>query len=173
MVLILACMTLSIVGYGIYLDVKREISIVLDFVYFLSYLKLAVTTIKYIPQAWSNYQRKSTSGWSIYTCLLDITGGVLSIVQLLFDGWRSDDWTGVQNNKLKFGLGFVSILFDVIFIVQHYVLYGHKASYIQIDEESGDERKSVISNGKYMDYSKGYADESSRRSSVYDPQTIQ
>ena len=35
-----------------------------------------------------------------------------------------DDWSGVTGDPVKFGLGFVSIVFDIIFMWQHYVLYG-------------------------------------------------
>lgn len=34
-----------------------------------------------------------------------------------------DDWLTIFKNFTKFGLGMVSILFDVLFIVQHYCLY--------------------------------------------------
>jgi len=76
-----------------------------------------------MPQAWVNYKRKSTSGWSIWQILLDLTGGVLSIVQLLIDSSLQADWSGVTGNPVKLGLGNVSIFFDVIFITQHYILY--------------------------------------------------
>ena len=66
---------------------------------------------------------KSTKGWSINQILFDITGGVLSIVQLVIDSSFQGDWSGISGNPLKFGLGCVSIIFDLIFITQHYVLY--------------------------------------------------
>ena len=34
-----------------------------------------------------------------------------------------DDITNIFTNFTKFGLGFVSILFDILFMVQHYILY--------------------------------------------------
>ena len=37
----------------------------LDFLYYCSYVKLSITLIKYVPQAFYNYKRKSTVGWSI------------------------------------------------------------------------------------------------------------
>lgn len=46
----------------------------LDFLYILSYMKLFITIIKGIPQAYLNYIRKSTSGWSIHNILCDFTG---------------------------------------------------------------------------------------------------
>jgi cystinosin len=60
----------------------------LDFLYTCSYIKLAVTLTKYIPQAYLNYRRKSTSGWSIENILLDFTGGVLSMAQMMFNAYN-------------------------------------------------------------------------------------
>ena len=54
----------------------------LDYLYIFSYVKLVITIIKYIPQAWYNYRRKSTIGWSIGNIFLDFTGGSLSMCQM-------------------------------------------------------------------------------------------
>lgn len=97
-------------------------------VYAISYVKLLVTCAKYVPQAWHNYLAKSTSGWSIGQVLLDLIGGILSIAQLIIDSASQADWSGVTGNPVKLLLGNVSILFDIIFIVQHYILYRDKTS---------------------------------------------
>jgi cystinosin len=76
-----------------------------------------------MPQVHVNYVRKSTVGWSIWQILLDLTGGVLSIAQLLIDSSLQNDWSGLTGNPVKLGLGNVSIVFDVIFMLQHYVFY--------------------------------------------------
>ena len=55
------------------------------FAYYLSYIKLVITFVKYIPQVLLNYRRKSTLGWNVWNVLLDFTGGFLSVVQLLMD----------------------------------------------------------------------------------------
>ena len=34
-----------------------------------------------------------------------------------------DDWDSLFGDPTKFGLGFFSVMFDLLFIVQHYVLY--------------------------------------------------
>lgn len=78
-----------------------------------------------MPQVWMNYQRQSTDGWSIGQILLDFSGGVLSLVQLLIDASFEPDWSGVIGNPVKLALGNISIFFDLIFIMQHYVLYRH------------------------------------------------
>ena len=58
----------------------------LDYLTILSSIKLAITIVKYIPQAWMNYRRKSTPGWSIGNVLLDLTGGSFSLLQMLLQG---------------------------------------------------------------------------------------
>ncbi|CEJ02059.1 Putative Cystinosin [Rhizopus microsporus] len=95
----------------------------IDLMYYLSYVKLLVSLIKYIPQAWVNFKRKSTLGWSIHNILLDFTGGTLSITQLLLDASISGDWSGVSGDPVKLGLGAQSIAFDIIFMLQHFVWY--------------------------------------------------
>lgn len=95
----------------------------IDVIYVFGYIKLIVTFCKYVPQAWLNYQRKSTQGWSIGQILFDFAGGVLSMSQLLIDASFQGDWSGVTGNPAKFGLSNISLFFDVIFILQHYVLY--------------------------------------------------
>ncbi|KAK4983524.1 hypothetical protein LTR50_007166 [Elasticomyces elasticus] len=99
----------------------------IDIVYAISYVKLIVTVIKYIPQVISNYRRKSTTGWSIHQILLDFVGGILSILQLLIDCSLQADWSGLMGNPVKLALGNVSVCFDLVFIVQHYVLYRHSS----------------------------------------------
>ena len=36
----------------------------------------------------------------------------------------ADDYGSIIGNLVKFGLGLFSMIFDVLFIVQHYCLYG-------------------------------------------------
>lgn len=100
----------------------------LDYLYLLSFVKIFISLIKYIPQVILNYQRKSTVGWSIWNIILDFTGGVLSDTQLVLDCADLHDFSGITGNIAKFGLGFVSILFDVIFLFQHYVIYPDPSS---------------------------------------------
>jgi len=104
--------------------------------YTLGYVKLLCTFVKYIPQAWMNYQRKSTQGWSIAQILFDLVGGILSLLQLVIDASFQGDWSGITGNSLKFGLSYISIAFDLIFITQHYILYhGQLDESIEATEE--------------------------------------
>ena len=61
-------------------------------------------------------------GWSIGNVLLDFTGGFLSVAQLLLDG-ATLGWGGLVGDPIKFALGFVSVFFDVVFMVQHYCVF--------------------------------------------------
>ncbi|KAJ1855284.1 hypothetical protein LPJ76_003409, partial [Coemansia sp. RSA 638] len=87
------------------------------------YYKLGCSMIKYVPQAWLNYERKSTIGWSIHNIMLDFTGGTLSFAQLILDAVRSGNVTEALGNPVKFGMGLASIGFDLVFMAQHFVLY--------------------------------------------------
>lgn len=95
----------------------------LNFLYLLSYIKLTLTVIKYIPQVYMNYLRKSTTGWSIINVLLDFSGGVFSILQILIDSWVMGSWSGITGFLIKLALGVVTLIFDTIFILQHYVWF--------------------------------------------------
>ena len=95
----------------------------LNVLYYLSSAKLAITIIKYIPQVYENWRRKSTDGWNIWNVLLDFGGGSLSICQLMIDCGSTGNWSGLTGDPVKFLLGFVSIIFDLVFMIQHYCLY--------------------------------------------------
>jgi cystinosin len=76
--------------------------------------------------------------------LLDFAGGWLSLAQLCIDSALENDWSGVTGNPVKFGLSNITIIFDVIFMVQHYVLYRHPQKHIEDEEE--EEQEHLISN---------------------------
>lgn len=79
--------------------------------------------VRYIPQVLLNYKRQSTVGWNIWNVLLDFEGGILSVAQIVIDAVVCSDWSPIVGNPAKFALGCSSMAFDVIFMVQHYVLY--------------------------------------------------
>ncbi|RMY77434.1 hypothetical protein D0863_01316 [Hortaea werneckii] len=110
----------------------------IDVIYSLTYIKLLLTVFKYIPQVIANFRRKSTIGWSITQQLLDFSGGILSLLQLVIDSALQADWSGLTRNPVKFGLANISLIFDVIFILQHFVLYGPVNEQGERDETSVD-----------------------------------
>ncbi|KAL7625316.1 hypothetical protein AAE478_004532 [Parahypoxylon ruwenzoriense] len=114
----------------------------LDVVYTISYVKLLITVVKYAPQLVYNFRNRSTRGWSISQILLDFLGGMLSIAQLVMDSYMQGDWSGVTGNPVKFALGNVSMLYDLIFMTQHYVLYRDD------DAAKGGEADSLLERGE-------------------------
>lgn len=121
-------------------------AMLIDLMYYLSYVKLVISLIKYVPQVWINFRRKSTVGWSIHNILLDCTGGVLSMTQLFLDAFLTGEWSGITGNPVKLGLGLQSIAFDLIFMLQHYVLYRDRTDiYLNTVDE---ERRRLIVEGR-------------------------
>lgn len=67
--------------------------------------------------------------------LMDFAGGWLSLAQLVIDSSLQHDWTGVTANPVKFGLSNITIVFDIIFMLQHYVLYRGSEQHLDNDDE--------------------------------------
>ncbi|KAI1438877.1 cystinosin [Xylaria sp. CBS 124048] len=110
----------------------------LDVIYFISYVKMLVTLVKYAPQLVFNIRNRSTQGWDIWQILLDFTGGILSIAQLGIDSYLQRDWSGVTGNPVKLFLGNVSMVYDLLFMAQHYFVYRDSS------KDSDDERESLL-----------------------------
>ena len=71
--------------------------------------------------------------------LLDFSGSILSLLQITIDSSLEGDWSGITGNPVKFLLGNIGIAFNVVFIVQHYVLYRH-AKEADIQDQSDEEQ---------------------------------
>ncbi|KAK9113539.1 hypothetical protein Syun_020336 [Stephania yunnanensis] len=89
-------------------------------------IQVTMTVIKYVPQAFMNFKRKSTDGWSIGNILLDLTGGVANYLQMAMQSIDQGSWVNFYGNIGKTLLSLVSVFFDLLFIVQHYILYPSK-----------------------------------------------
>ncbi|KAK4312830.1 hypothetical protein Pmani_015776 [Petrolisthes manimaculis] len=112
-----------------------------DFLYWLSYISLVITAIKYTPQMYINCKLQSTEGWSIWQVLLDLAGGTLSLLQMFLLAANYDDWMSVLTDPSKLGMGLLSMLFNIFFIMQHYCLFRGapvKREDEEIVEEGGD-----------------------------------
>nr|XP_046246775.1 cystinosin [Scatophagus argus] len=133
--LLLIGWTFALVSF--FLAVAKQITW-LDYLYYFSYIKLAVTLIKYVPQAYMNYRRQSTEGWSIGNVLLDFTGGIFSILQMILQSYNNDEWRLIFGDPTKFGLGLFSVVFDILFMTQHYCLYKQTSQYEVISEQLED-----------------------------------
>ena len=90
---------------------------------YLGWCKVLITLIKYIPQAYSNYKRKSTIGWNIHNMLLDFTGGLFSFGQNFVDSYRtpvvtlSNGETSSALNTAKYALSFITMFFDLLLAI--------------------------------------------------------
>ncbi|KAL2926852.1 Cystinosin-like protein, partial [Bienertia sinuspersici] len=88
--------------------------------------------------AFMNFFRKSTEGFSIGNILLDFSGGVANYAQMATQSIDQGSWVNFYGNVGKALLSLVSIFFDLLFMVQHYVLYRskpvHHPSKVKVDE---------------------------------------
>lgn len=148
------------------LYIDSNVFIMLYWLNFISYVKIGITMVKYIPQALLNYTRKSTVGWSITACLLDLIGSTMSMLQLFLDCNDTNDWSGLVGDIVKFLLGLLSLGFDIIFMVQHYILYGD-STYSSLN---GDEKRPLVDDEEEGNISdKGNERENAQLHSVYNP----
>ncbi|KAK4282295.1 hypothetical protein QN277_013691 [Acacia crassicarpa] len=91
-------------------------------------IQVCMTMIKYMPQALTNFLRKSTDGFSIGGVLLDFSGGVFNYSQMAVQSIDQGSWVNFSGNVGKVLLSLVTIFYDLLFMFQHYVLYpGKKA----------------------------------------------
>lgn len=150
----IAIMILMGVGLGLAIG---QVWTWLFYIYILSYIKLVMTVVKYIPQVYMNYSRKSTVGWNVYNVILDFIGGLFSTAQLLLDAIIANHLAGIGGFMIKLGLGVVSIFFDVIFLLQHFVWYRHSQPKDRIVVKASDANNTVDDNGAAKDSEHGHA----------------
>ena len=140
--------------------VKEDRKYIFNSLVYMGWCKVFISLIKYIPQAVSNYRRKSTIGWNIHNILLDFTGGTFSFGQNIIDSIRNEfsitsDTQPKALNIAKFALSFISIFFDIVFITQHYFLYKDSNSDLkerkQAKEEEGDTKNNLIYSNRESD----------------------
>jgi len=98
---------------------------------FCGYLKITFSLVKYIPLLYWNWKRKTTQGISAFAFVINMIGASFSLLQLFID---YIDGTTETVNKIKLILGTAVILYDLLFLFQHYVLYGSRNSRHQQNE---------------------------------------
>ncbi|CAA0820144.1 Cystinosin homolog [Striga hermonthica] len=86
----------------------------------LNTIQVVMTIVMY------NYRRKSTSGFSIGNVLLDLLGGIANNIQMLMQSIDQKSWENFYGNIGKSLLALVTIVFDLILMAQHYLLYPTK-----------------------------------------------
>lgn len=103
------------------LNPTREHYQLVDLANILGTCKVFLSTVKYLPQAYFNYQRKSLKGFAVKACISDIVGAVLCASQLLIDGYLRGDMASVLHHPSKLLLAAVTMTFGIIFFCQHRV----------------------------------------------------
>ncbi|KAJ4957939.1 hypothetical protein NE237_025050 [Protea cynaroides] len=97
-----------------------------------SVIQVVMTAIKYVPQAYMNFKRKSTQGWSIGNILLDLLGGLMNYAQMSMQSLDQGSWVNFYGNIGKTLISLLSISFDLLFMCQHYLLYPSKIEKVSI-----------------------------------------
>jgi cystinosin len=97
-------------------------------------IQVFMAVIKYIPQAVMNFMLKSTEGFSIGNILLDFTGGIANYFQMAVQSIDQNSWLNFYGNPGKLMLSLISIFFDIIFMLQHYVIYPPKKKHVDKDD---------------------------------------
>lgn len=85
----------------------------------LSAVKVGSSVAKFLPQVWMNRERQSTTGFSLAQVVLDASGSVLSVAQLLLDAVVVRSFQILRGNPAKLSLGVVSLLYDAVLFHQH------------------------------------------------------
>ena len=72
----------------------------------------------------------------------------MPLTHFLFFFYSSDDWNSIFGDPTKFGLGAFSIVFDILFICQHYIIFPERrrkkrAGYKKI-EAADDEKEPLL-----------------------------
>ncbi|CAM8888379.1 hypothetical protein QQ045_026817 [Rhodiola kirilowii] len=86
-------------------------------------IQVTMTIVKYTPQAVMNFRRKSTDGFSIGNIILDLGGGLANYAQMATQSIDQHTWVNFYGNIGKTLLSMISVSFDLLFIIQHYILY--------------------------------------------------
>ena len=109
----------------------------IDLLTYMSFVKIFTCT-KYVPQIYMNFQRRSTSGFSVGSIFCDFNGGLFSMGQMIVDSYNFDDWSSFSGNPTKFIVGFFTLVGDIVIILQHFVCYKNSIPFEPIPSEEED-----------------------------------
>lgn len=90
-----------------------------DVALIFGFVKVALGCIKYVPQAYHNYRRRSTHGFAISSVISDIFGALFCLAQLFLDAYIAKEYGGIFQPPTKLLLGLVVLFFGFVFIIQH------------------------------------------------------
>jgi cystinosin len=122
-ILILVATVVCSVIYGACVLLQVPGFLWIGFLYIMATVKVVLTIMTYIPQMILNFQRQSTKGYNIWNVIFDFSGGLLSLMQLYFDCVDMNNFEGLVGNWAKLVLSFITLIFDGIYFIQHYILY--------------------------------------------------
>lgn len=72
----------------------------------------------------------------------------MSLIQLGIDSALDGSWDGVKGNIVKSGLGLISMALNIVFMIQHYVIYKDAGEgKPEDDEEEGDDEENTRGRG--------------------------
>jgi cystinosin len=122
-----------IASYNVFLGIndkipwfsKEETAYAYSVIQFLGYSKSFISLIKYIPQAYLNYQKKSVK-IAVSNYVLDLLGGTCSFLQMFINGFAepnpdgSPDFSHIFSNIPKLLLSLESVFFDIVIISQYF-----------------------------------------------------
>jgi cystinosin len=115
----------------------------IDFIYLFlgfSIIKAIYSVTLYLPQLCTNYRLKSTRGFAIWGVFLDMSGGILSLIQLFIDSSNCENAGSIiWGNPSKFGIGVWSVFVNSLFIIQYVYYDSGKSGYSLAPRESKDE----------------------------------
>ncbi|KAL7140675.1 hypothetical protein ABFS83_08G004700 [Erythranthe nasuta] len=86
-------------------------------------IQVIMTVTMYFPQALLNFKRKTTSGFSVGNILLDFLGGITNAIQMVMQSIDQNSLENLFGNIGKTLLALVTIFFDIVLLIQHYLLY--------------------------------------------------
>ena len=79
-----------------------------------------------------NFKRKSTKGWSTSANVLDLVGGAFAFLQVYLEFCND---RSMEVNKTKLLLAAVCMMYDTVFLVQRYCLYGNGENVVEYKEK--------------------------------------
>lgn len=99
-----------------------------DLWFFLGITESWVCVVKYLYQIFLNYDKKSTVGYAIEGVWGDILGAVCSLLQFVIN--KVIDQQDI--NWAKVLLAIISVVFDIVLLYQHYLVYKNRQPSIAI-----------------------------------------
>ena len=103
--------------------------------YYLSLCKFVITVVKFSPQVYLNWKNKNTRGWSIVQVFPDLGGAIFSFLQMVVVSINTHDWNTYFGNSIKMFLSILTVAYDSIFLVQHFVVYRKNNKLLEQESE--------------------------------------